>query len=143
MPADGFQDFLKTGMEQRLAEGAVDQVAGRLEEGSVGFQGPVVDDQVGQLALQDLHPVPQAVHAGRLDVALAVKVDAQVKREGAELGFPGQHLPIVELGVFEKKTKIQVPLRVVIEIKHSHPDAQLPAVTGMVFGRENLVEAEP
>jgi hypothetical protein len=83
--AEVIEEAVEIPHHERLADGAVDEHAGTLEELAELSQGLASERGIHVVSLEHLVVVPLAVHARRLDVAHPVHVDPQAAGEGAQL----------------------------------------------------------
>ena len=115
---------------ERLADGAVDERARVLEEGPVVAERVEVERRLDVVLLQRLGVVPSAVDAGRLDVAHAVHVDAEIGGGGRQLGAALHDLAGVEDGVAQLSGCGPVARAVEVGAGRGDANRELPVVAG-------------
>ncbi len=139
---EGVQQVVDRLHHERLADRAVHEALGVVEERAEVLQRVERERRVGVIALELLVEVPLAVDARRLHVAGPVQVDAEADRRGRQLGPPLEHLPQVPHGVGVLSGDLRVARRVLVEHRRPHPHRERAAVSRVVAAGEDLVRPD-
>src|SRR6185295_12430477 len=126
--AEDVEQVVEIAHHERLADRAVHQMNGVVEERTPLGERLARERRVDVIALERLAVVPLAVDAGRLDVADAVEVDAEARRRRVEGGTRLEQLSHIQHAVDVLPADDRVALRILMEAKAAQPYRQHPAI---------------